>query len=45
VIADIVRDAWAESPAGVVLSIAVAPFALVAAWALLVVAIVALSPA
>jgi hypothetical protein len=42
---DIVRDAWAESPAGVVLSIAAAPVAVIAAWALLVVAIVALSPA
>lgn len=44
-IAAIIRDAWAESPAGVVLSIAATPFALLAAWALLVVAIVALSPA
>jgi hypothetical protein len=45
VIADILRDAWAESPARVVLSIAVTPFALLAAWALLVFAIVAGSPA
>lgn len=44
-IRDIVRDAWAESPAGVVLSIAAAPVAVLAAWALIVVAIVALSPA
>lgn len=41
---DIVRDAWAESRTGVVLSIAAAPVAVFAAWALLVVAIVALSP-
>jgi hypothetical protein len=45
VIRDIVRDAWAESPAGVVLSIAAAPVAVLAAWAVLVFAIVALSPA
>lgn len=44
-IRDILRDAWAQSPAGVVLSVAAAPLAVLAAWALLVVAIVALSPA
>lgn len=44
-IRDILRDAWAQSPVGVVLSIAVTPLALVAAWALLVFAIVAGTPA
>lgn len=44
-IRDILRDAWADSPAAVVLSIAVTPVALLAAWAVLVFAIVAGSPA
>jgi hypothetical protein len=44
-IRDIVRDAWAESPACVVLAIAAAPVVVIAVRALLVVAIVALSPA
>lgn len=44
-IRDVVRQAWAQSPGGVLAAIALTPVALLACWVLLVVAIVAGSPA
>jgi hypothetical protein len=45
VILSIVREAWAQSPARVVGSVIAAPFVVAAAWVVLVVAIVAGTPA
>jgi hypothetical protein len=45
VIADIARQAWAQNPARVLAAIAAVPVVVLACWLLLVVAIVAGSPA
>lgn len=44
-IREIVRDAWAQSPARVIGSVIAAPFVVAAWWVVLVVAIVAGTPA
>lgn len=44
-IREVVRQAWAQSPGQVIAALALTPVAVLACWVLLVVAIVAGSPA
>ena len=43
-VTEVIRAAWAQSPAQVIAAVALAPVAVVLAWVLLVVVIVAGSP-
>ena len=45
VIREVIAQAWAQSPAGVIAAIALTPVAVLVCWFLLVVAIVAGTPA